>query len=294
MRTNLGSLPHCSGLGMAILDGQVKVATIPRGPSKAIVKNQLEAIAASIGPSMAILDGQIEVVMISRWPGMTIFDGPIKVIVLSRLSTSRSGWTVSSMVGSLFRGRDTSSFVSAFAEAVVPLFKDTWCLGKWHANSDRAPLMLGQHAYHIRVYDASFYQDCDCWFKFLKRLLIPTVDLVSEPPVVDSYWTWSNGLHLILLGLITWEIFPYFSIFYHLLSISFSIFFLRASISYSLLPSVPLLWRMYGGVVAMPPPIGLLFTSPRFFYQPGMPMLLLLSFANASTIFISERSVGGI
>ena len=46
------------------------------------------------------------------------------------------------MMGSLFRGRDASSFVSAFVEVVVPFFKDTWCLGKWHTDLDSTSLML--------------------------------------------------------------------------------------------------------------------------------------------------------
>ena len=66
MRTNSGSLSRRLGPGMAILDGQVEVATISRGPSMAIFESQLEAIAASPGPSMAIFDGQIEVMMILR------------------------------------------------------------------------------------------------------------------------------------------------------------------------------------------------------------------------------------
>ena len=55
---------------------------------------------------------------------------------------------MASMVGSLFRGRDASSPVSAFVEVIVSGFEDTWCLGKGHADSDLALLMLGQHAPH--------------------------------------------------------------------------------------------------------------------------------------------------
>ena len=53
---------------------------------------------------------------------------------------------MASMVGSLFGGHDVLSPVSAFVEAVVSGFEDTWCLGKGHANSNSALLMLGQHA----------------------------------------------------------------------------------------------------------------------------------------------------
>ena len=42
---------------MAILDGQVEVMTISRGPSMGIIESQLEAIAAPPGLSMAIFDG---------------------------------------------------------------------------------------------------------------------------------------------------------------------------------------------------------------------------------------------
>ena len=93
------------------------------------------------------------------------------------------------VAGSLLRGRDASSSASTFSEAIDSLFKDTWCLKKWHADSDPAPLMLGHTTLIIRVCDVSFHPDRYRWFGFFKWLLIPTVGLDSEPLAVDSYWT---------------------------------------------------------------------------------------------------------
>ena len=55
---------------------------------------------------------------------------------------------MASIVESLFKGRDASSSVSAFTEAVVSDSEDTWCLGKGHTDLDPVPLMLGQHGPH--------------------------------------------------------------------------------------------------------------------------------------------------
>ena len=65
---------------MAILDGQIVVATISRGPSIKIAESQLEAIAASPGPSMVIFDGQIVVVMSPRGPSMDLHENQFWVI----------------------------------------------------------------------------------------------------------------------------------------------------------------------------------------------------------------------
>ena len=69
---------------------------------------------------MMILDGQFEVKMDLKGPGMTAFDGQFRVIIQGHY----------------------------FAKAIVSFFEDTWCLNKWHADSNLAPLVLGQHAYH--------------------------------------------------------------------------------------------------------------------------------------------------
>ena len=55
---------------------------------------------------------------------------------------------MASIVGSLSRGHDASSFMLVSTEAVVSHLEDTWCLGKGHTDLDPAPLMLGQHVRH--------------------------------------------------------------------------------------------------------------------------------------------------
>ena len=89
---------------------------------------------------------------------------------------------------SLFRGRDAFSSASAFADAVVSPFEDMWCLGEeahrfgsgafnaWAAHLS----LLGCVTFHLT-------QIVTVDLNFLKRLLIPTVNLVSEPLAVDSY-----------------------------------------------------------------------------------------------------------
>ena len=57
LKADSWSLPRRARPSMAILDGQIVVATISRGPSMAIAESQLEAIATSPGPSMTIFDG---------------------------------------------------------------------------------------------------------------------------------------------------------------------------------------------------------------------------------------------
>ena len=65
---------------MAILDGQIVVATISWGPTMTIAESQFEAIAASLGHSMTILDGQI-VVVVSLWgPSMDLYENQFRVI----------------------------------------------------------------------------------------------------------------------------------------------------------------------------------------------------------------------
>ena len=66
---------------MAIVDGQIVVAIISRGPSMTIVESQLEAIAASPGSSMAIFDGQIVIVMSLLGPSMALDESQFRVIV---------------------------------------------------------------------------------------------------------------------------------------------------------------------------------------------------------------------
>ena len=63
LKANSWSFPRRAKPSMAILDGQIVVATISLGPSMTIVESQLEAIAAPPGPSIAIFDGQIVVMM---------------------------------------------------------------------------------------------------------------------------------------------------------------------------------------------------------------------------------------
>ena len=69
------------------------------------------------------------------------------------------------------------------------------------------------HPLIIKVRDVSLHPDCDRWFKILKMSLIPTVDLILDPPTVDLYWAKSNSLDLIILGLIKGKTFPSFSLF---------------------------------------------------------------------------------
>ena len=92
---------------------------------------------------------------------------------------------MASMVKSLYRGRGASSSVSVSVGVVVSHLEDTWCLRKGYTDSDPAPLMFGSTSSIIMVYDVLFSLDHDRWFRFLKRPLIPTIDLVSEPPAVD-------------------------------------------------------------------------------------------------------------
>ena len=108
--------------------GQLEVMVTSRGPSMTITEIQLEAIAA---PSETKHDDL-------WWPirGRDEFVGTKhdrlwRSTHRARSSCKGTGWAVAGVVGSLLRGCDTSSFVSAFAKAVVSLFKDTWCLGKW-------------------------------------------------------------------------------------------------------------------------------------------------------------------
>ena len=68
---------------MAILDGQIMIAMISRGPSMTTVESQLKAIAASPGPSMAIFDGQIVVMMSLLGPSMTLDKNQFRVIAVS-------------------------------------------------------------------------------------------------------------------------------------------------------------------------------------------------------------------
>ena len=65
---------------MAIVDGQIMVATILRGPSTMIIESQLEAIAAPPRPSMAIFDGQIVVVVSLQGPSMALHENQFRVI----------------------------------------------------------------------------------------------------------------------------------------------------------------------------------------------------------------------
>ena len=71
-----------AGPSMAILDGQIVVATILRGPSMMIAESQFEAIVASLGHSMAIFDGQIVVVESLRGPSMDLYENQFRVIVV--------------------------------------------------------------------------------------------------------------------------------------------------------------------------------------------------------------------
>ena len=68
---------------MAILDGQIVIAMISRGPSMTIVESQLEAIVASLGSSMVVFDGQIVIVMSLRGLGMGLDEIQFRVIVTS-------------------------------------------------------------------------------------------------------------------------------------------------------------------------------------------------------------------
>ena len=68
---------------MAILDGQIMVVMILRGPSMTIIKSQLEAIATSPGLGMAIFDGQIVVVVSLRGLSMALDENQFKVIAAS-------------------------------------------------------------------------------------------------------------------------------------------------------------------------------------------------------------------
>ena len=68
---------------MAILDGQIVIAMISRGPSMTIVGSQLEAIAASPGLSMVMFDGQIVAVMSLWGPNMVLNKNQFKVIAAS-------------------------------------------------------------------------------------------------------------------------------------------------------------------------------------------------------------------
>ena len=183
---------------------------------------------------------------------------------------------MASMAGSLFRGCDASFSVSTFAEAVVSNFEDTCCLG---TSQIRCLQCLSSTPLIIRVRDVSLSLDCDHWFKFMKRPLILTVDLVSEPSAVDVYWTWSDGQDLILLGLIKGRVFPFF-FFFHFSAFHCSStfhFYSQSLCSYSLLPSVLLLWRMYDRAVAAPPP-----TCP-FFHK--LWFLLPTRYVSASASF---------
>ena len=65
---------------MAIVDGQIVVATISRGPSMTIIESQLEAISALSRLSMAIFDGQIVVVMNLQGPSMALDESQFRVI----------------------------------------------------------------------------------------------------------------------------------------------------------------------------------------------------------------------
>ena len=68
---------------MEILDGQIMIAMISRGPSMTIVESQLEAIAASPGLSMAIFDGQIVVMMSLQGQSMALDENQFRVIAAS-------------------------------------------------------------------------------------------------------------------------------------------------------------------------------------------------------------------
>ena len=97
---------------------------------------------------MAIFDGRFKVEMNLWGPNMTVFDGQLMVIIRSPKSTSGDGLSCNRCGRELLRGHDASFSASTFSEAIVSLFKGKRCLGKWHADSDLAPLMLGQHVSH--------------------------------------------------------------------------------------------------------------------------------------------------
>ena len=66
----------------------------------------------------------------------------------------------------------------------------------------------------IKVCDVLFHPDHNCWFKFLKKSFISTINLASMPPAINFHWTRSNGQDLIILRLIKGEIFfPFFHFF---------------------------------------------------------------------------------
>ena len=66
---------------MAIVDGQIVVARISRGPSMTVIESQFEAIATPLGPSMTIFNGQTMVVMSLRGLSMALDESQFRVIV---------------------------------------------------------------------------------------------------------------------------------------------------------------------------------------------------------------------
>ena len=97
------------------------------------------------------------------------------------------GWVVTGVVGSLLRGRDASYSALAFQKPSFHFSRTRGVLGSGTPIRIWCFQCLGSTPLIIRVCDISLHLDRDCWFQFLNWLLIPTIDLDSEPLVVDLY-----------------------------------------------------------------------------------------------------------